>query len=71
MRVVKALLTLVLVLCLAAGAAYGAGVVMRHNDHRTVAGSDHPLSGPAADPSSSAPRTTPTPTPSTTPSTTP
>ncbi len=71
MRVVKALLTLVLVLGLAAGAAYGAGVVMRHHDQRTVAGSDHPLSGPASDPSSSAPRTTPTPTPSTTPSSTP
>jgi peptidoglycan hydrolase-like protein with peptidoglycan-binding domain len=64
MRVVKALLTLVLVLGLAAGAAYGAGVVTRHNDQRTVAGSDQPLPGPASTPTSSAPQATPTSTPS-------
>jgi peptidoglycan hydrolase-like protein with peptidoglycan-binding domain len=66
MRVVKALLTLVLVAGLVAGAAYGAGVVMRQHDQRTVAGGDHPLAGPA----STAPAS-PTRTPSLTPSASP
>ena len=48
MRVVKALLTAVLVLCLVAGAAYGAGVVIRHHDQSTVAGSGHPLAAPTS-----------------------
>ena len=67
MRVVKALLTVVLVLGLAAGVAYGAGVVMRHNEQRTVAGSGHPLPGPASAPSSSSPPSTSTHTPSSSP----
>jgi peptidoglycan hydrolase-like protein with peptidoglycan-binding domain len=72
MRVVKTLLTLVLVLAVAAGTAYGAGVVMRHNDQRTVAGSDHPLPGPASVPSASPSQTPPpTHTPSSTPTSTP
>ncbi len=69
MRVVKALLTVVLVLGLAAGTAYGAGVVIRHHDQRTVAGSDHPLGGPASAPPSSS--STPSGAPSSTPSVSP
>jgi peptidoglycan hydrolase-like protein with peptidoglycan-binding domain len=55
MRVVKVLLTLVLVVGLVAGAAYGAGAVMRHHDQRTTAAADHPDRAPASEPTSPAP----------------
>ena len=68
MRVVKTLLSLVLVAGLVAGAAYGAGAVLRHHDQRTVAAGDHPDDGAASDPATSAPTpgspTTPPSTPS-------
>jgi peptidoglycan hydrolase-like protein with peptidoglycan-binding domain len=66
MRPVKALLLLVLVVGLVGGAAYGAGAVLRHQDHRTVAASDRPVQDPASDPTS-APTQAPS-TPSGTPS---
>ncbi len=66
MRVVKVLLTLALVVGLVAGTAYGAGMVMRHHEQRTVAGSDQPLAEPTSTPTS-----TPTHSPSSTPSASP
>ncbi len=73
MRVVKALLTVVLVLGLGAGTAYGAGMVMQRHDQRTVAGSDHPLDAPTSDPASPtgspSPADSPAPTPSDEPAT--
>ena len=71
MRVVKALLTLVLVVGLVAGAAYGAGAVLRHHDERTAAASNHPDREPAPDPTSSAPTPSSPSTPSGSPSGTP
>jgi peptidoglycan hydrolase-like protein with peptidoglycan-binding domain len=68
MRVVKALLTLVLVVGLVAGAAYGAGAVLRHHDRRTAAAGDHPEREPASDPTSSAPTPSSPSTPTSTPS---
>ncbi len=65
MRVVKVLLTLVLVMGLVAGAAYGAGALLRHHDQRTAAASSHPEREPASDPTSSAPPSTPSTSPST------
>ena len=53
MRVVKTLLALVLVLGLVGGAAYGAGVVLRHHEERATA-----ESGPALVPPSSSPTST-------------
>ena len=57
MRVVKALLAFGLVVGLGAGAAYGAGVLIRHHDRRTVAASDHPVREPDSDPTSTASQT--------------
>ena len=73
MRVVKTLLALVLVLGLVGGAAYGVGLVMRHHDQRTVAGSDHPLADPTSQPAAqpaSPPTSPPTSQPSSSPSVT-
>jgi len=65
MRVVKVLLTLVLVMGLVAGTAYGAGALLRHHDQRTAAASSHPQREPASDPTSSAPPSSPSTSPST------
>ncbi len=55
MRVVKTILTLVLVVGLVAGAAYGAGAVLRHHDQRTAAASGRPAGEPGSEPTSSVP----------------
>jgi len=68
MRVVKAPLTLVLVVGVVAGAAYGAGAVLRHHDQRTAAASNQPDREPASDPTPSASPTSAPSTPSSTPS---
>ena len=47
---------------MAAGAAYGAGALLRHHDQRTTAASSHPDREPASDPTSSAPPTVGVPT---------
>jgi peptidoglycan hydrolase-like protein with peptidoglycan-binding domain len=71
MRSVKALLLLVLVVGLVGGAAYGAGAVLRHQEHRTVAASDRPVQDPASDPTSAATQAPSTPSASPSPSSSP